>query len=644
MIEEYYTPPIISVNGLESIEDVIIKLSEIGFGEFSIETVVSLSSMDNKIRALTEVLQVVQDYKEQVVIYDNGCLINQNGDLVYWFEKAIQGIRNEVTVIIASNNNINMYCLRKNSSIFAQPLTALTYYEWMGLMRVYAKSIQLDLSQEDRSYFIDILTGYPPQVKYCVDLIKDTSIEEVKKKSYLIIENFSRKVTEMLESAIPKEIREDAYGLLAFASSYGIVPSDLLDIVLNIKNSYKRAFSLFKTLTICRYLGITNEYVEVNPVISDYVQRSRFDLPINIRSVLKNRLDEFNKTINTNRSSFEDFENIKYYLKSNIIDGHEIPERFMYSTIYLSSIYDLYNNQKYKQVISIVEKLKNSRVFERYDLPAQIKIQAFYCRALARETKQKFYDEVEFFCQENEAKDINEYNFLRGFMYRHNSEYDKALDRYKNVLEKKPQHKSAMREIVIVYRGLEDFESAYEYAKANYLRDPENPYQIQPYFEILIRKAKIDRTVVETQHIDDMLQTIKRINSTKPSTAYYEILGQHSAYEEKDKERALALLYEGNKKFPESSYIIKVLFDCCEVFRDVQNMQFALEKMEPLTSENKAAKLAYNIRQALYYAYQKKPKDFIHNCINQINGLDNEAKDRLKKRVAVILSIMRVCK
>lgn len=638
LIEKYYTPPVISLNVFASIEDVIVKLSEIGFGNYSLETVTALPDMDRKIDALTSTFKCIQNYKEQVVIYDDGCLINRQGEMIYWLEKAIAPIRNEATILIASRYMVNIYCLRENSSIFAQSLSALPYLEWIGLMRVYAQNCQMELTQDDRSYFKDILTGYPPQIIYCVDMMKNTSVEEVKKNPRQIIEAFSPKVTEMLESVFPMEIKEDAYGLLAFASWYGIVPGDLLNIVLDIKENYKKSFSLFKALTICRYLGINNEYIEVNPVIADYIQRNRYDVPTDIKDILQKRLDKFNKSIEVAENTItEDFEDLKYYLKANIIADREIPERFMYSTLYLSSVYELYNNQKYKQVISLVEKLKEVRAFERYDCPIQTRIQEYYCRSLAREVDTKFYVEVEFFSQENESKNINEYNFLRGFMYRNNSEYDKALDRYKRVLEKQPKHRSAMREIVIVYRGLEDYESAYEYAKANYLRESDNLYQIQPYFEILIRKPKQTRTAEEQQVITEMLQTVKRINAIKPSTTYYEILGQFAAYEENDRNRSLAILNEGLKKFPESSYIIKSMFDCCEFTHDMQGMEKALEMMKPLAKESKATKVAYHFRQALYYAYQKKPKDFISNYINGIDGINDETKERLKRKVTRII-------
>lgn len=54
---------------------------------------------------------------------------------------------------------------------------------------------------------------------------------------------------------------------------------------------------------------------------------------------------------------------------------------------------------------------KEVGAFERYDCPIQTRIQEYYCRSLAREVDMKFYAEVEFFSQENESKNINEYNF-----------------------------------------------------------------------------------------------------------------------------------------------------------------------------------------------------------------------------------------
>jgi len=176
IIEQYYLPPTISVKSIESIEDIIIKLSEIGFGDYAIEDVAALAGMDQKIDVLSRILCTIQDYKEQVLIYDENCLIDRRGDVVYWFEKALEKIRPEVTVLIAARSSVHPAYSRKNKHIFSVALSPLTKSEWIGLMRVYSKQVGLDLSQDDRMYFSEIITGYPPQVIYAVDLMKETSV------------------------------------------------------------------------------------------------------------------------------------------------------------------------------------------------------------------------------------------------------------------------------------------------------------------------------------------------------------------------------------------------------------------------------------------------------------------------------------
>lgn len=638
IVESYYLPPVVSVTAPDTIEDLILKLSQIGFANYALEDIVSLPDMDSKINVLSEVLTAVQNYSEQVLIYDENCLVDRRGDIVYWFEKALSKIRNEVTVIIAARTEVHPNCARRNPHIFTISLSTLTRNEWLGLMRVYAKHVGLELTSDDRNYFTEIITGYPPQVLFAVNLMNDTSVQEVKDNPYPIVERFSPKITKMLNALIPTNLKDDTYGFLAFISTYGVVPTDLVQLVTKIKDEYKQAFTLLKRYTVCRYLGLAHEYIEINPLVSDFIQRSRFALPNDIKQLLDARIKEIRSVVDSGESTLtEDFEELKFYLKQNIIQGKNIPERFMYSTLYMSSIYELYNNQKYTHVIALVEKLKESHSFERYDLPAKDRIQSYYCRSLARQTDKKFYEEVEYFNPRKVPNKQDEYNFLRGFMYRNESQYDKALEWFKKVLSRQPGHKSAMREIVTVYRGLEDYESAYEYARTNYLNDSDNLYHIQPYFEILIRKDIKDLSDEESGHIDEMLTAINGMLQTTPSATHYEILGLHAAFVDHDLDRAVAFLESGATKHPESSYIIKYLFDCYELFDNIQGMTTTLVRLESFGQTNKAAEIAYKIRQAVLYAYLCKPRSFINNYINAIPSLNADSKNRLIRKTGAII-------
>lgn len=630
VIEEYYEPAVISMNQMDSIEDVLMKLSEIGFGKHTIESLSAFSSMDQKIEALIDSLKKIQQYNDHVIIYDNGCIVGYDGELVYWFDRAIHALRREVTISIAARNRVHPRYIRKHPYVFAQELFVLPLDERMGLMRQYATLQDVRLSNEDRMYFRDIFTGYPPQIIFCVDAIKDYSLDYVKSHSYEIVDKFSQKASNLLKAAIPQDKVNAANGLLAFMSSYGVVPSILLDDILALNSDYMTLYRAFRSLTICRAIGSVQEYVEVNPVIGDYVQRNRFTLPDDIKKYLKQGLDSFEKKINDPSAlEDEDFESVKYYLKRNVIEGKEVPEKCLYSTIYLAAIYELYNTQRYAQVINIVRKLKENRVFTMYDEHVQSRIQSYYCRALAREGDSGFYAEVEFFRNTESIL----FNFLMGFMERNRGNYSKALERYQKVLADSPRHRSARREIVIVYRGLEEHSSAYDYAQENYREDPENPYQIQPYFEILVKKSALNRTEEELRDLDEMRRTLRYINEHKPLPSYYELEAQFAAFVERDWNRAKGLLQEGRRRFPDSSYIEKAFFDCAELFRDKDVMEECLNKLKQMREDTVSIRLVCDMREVRLDALNRKSYDFVKNKINGIRGMNEESKLHLLDRI-----------
>lgn len=90
------------------------------------------------------------------------------------------------------------------------------------------------------------------------------------------------------------------------------------------------------------------------------------------------------------------------------------------------------------------------------------------------------------------------------------------------------------------------------------------------------------------------------------------------------------------RKFSESSFIARSLFDCAELFESMPEMKMALAQMEKFSENSKSIKSAYHIRTALFYAYENKPSDFIDHYIDSINGLNDEAKRRIKRKAFLI--------
>lgn len=635
IIPSYYSPSVVSLSRNDSILDLIMKMVELGFCENSI-TKINNMSQEEKEACLIEALESIQLHKEHVVIYDDLCLVEKNGKIKEWFNRCIQAIRNEITISIAARAKLDGRFLQNNKSYFFIALSTLPYPEWNGLMRTYSHSLGLNLDTVDREWFKDIITGYPPQVLNCVDMINEHGLEYVKKSPNLLISNVHGKITSILEKAFDGPKKNLSFSFLSFLSEYGTLPMSTVSDILKFDTDYIEILKTLISLTLVRLTGSTNDCIEVNPIVCDYMQRSNFEMPDNLKYYLREKLEEFNNELDANIDAYE-FESVKYYLQQNIIQGKSVPNKFLYSTLFLNSIRTLYDRDQYKSVIDLVANLKENGAFSRFDGIVKDKMQRYYCLALARETDKRFYEQVELFRGSKDIeKNINEYNFLRGFMFRQNGEYDKALDRFSQLLKTYPNHRAALREIVSVYRALEDFDSFRDLARENYINEPENPYHIQPYLESLIFQNSLNES--EVKDIEKIMTTITNLQSQKPFVAYYEMQSMYALHIENDKEKALNMLEQGLEKFPKSSYIHKALFDLHCHNKNIDGMKESLDKLREFANNNRLAQIMFKMREALFYAHQKKSLPMISIHIDRIQGMTPEARYKLMQKVNLILN------
>lgn len=73
-----------------------------------------------------------------------------------------------------------------------------------------------------------------------------------------------------------------------------------------------------------------------------------------------------------------------------------MPEKFLYSAIYVKSIVELYNSKKYNRVIEIIISINENNTFAFLDNEVQKIIQFYYCSALARNRMPEFESAVIF--------------------------------------------------------------------------------------------------------------------------------------------------------------------------------------------------------------------------------------------------------
>lgn len=634
LIEKYYFPMIVSLNKEDTIDDLILKLCvDLGLGNYNLDIIQSLSDMDSKIEILAEVLSCAQKFNEKILIQDDMCIVKYS-EIVYWFEKVLKQINNQITVIVTTRIHLSEYNYRRNKNIFYIQLQSLSKTDTYGLLRGYSKVMNIPFSDDDISYFSQILVGYPPQIQYCVDLaLEQKSIQYVKENSYLVDEMPLENSAKLLDIIIEDETKNEYHGFLAMMAQLGTVPLSLVNEIIKENSKYKDIYHRIRTFSICSTVGSSGDQIKLNNVISDYILRNDYKLTEDIKALLNSNIEEFVQRIDSqDYMDYLSFSEFTFYAKENLKKGNSVPEKFLYSTIYVRTIVELYNSgtQGYQRIIELVKELRESDFIKYSDNSIRKVIEFYYCSSLARLHKVEFDAAVTYF---KDNKLFADYHFLKGFNFRLRGLYKEAESNYVSVLDINPRHEKTRRELVLIYTSMQDYQTALEIAEKNYNDYPDNPYQMQAYFDCLVNKSSLSEK--EKNAINDIISTAESIYRTNVNDIYYELKAKYAAFIQNDKNIALSILNEGISASKSSFYLHKDYFDICRKYNDIKGMEVAYKNLCDLSgSNNPANKSALLIRKSYLDAYNGKSEitikidlkntHFTENALNNI--LDNIRK------------------
>lgn len=635
IIERYYFPMSIELSQNDTIEDLIMKLSyDLGLGTYTYDDLSFLGDMDSKIEILTELLNTAQRYHEIIFVEDEMCIV-RTSEIAYWFEKVLENIGRKVTVVIITRIRLDSYKYRKNKNVFEITLQNLESSDTFGFLRGYSKIEGIPFEEEDIDFFSEILTGYPLQIQYCVELAKNNGgIEYVKNNSYMVSDMPKANSAQILDIVVEDNLKKEYNGLLALLAELGTTPVSLIEYIIKNNTVFFQVLNRLKMFTICSPVGTSGEYLRLNSVIRDYVLRTGFSMTGDIRHLLNKNIEEFAKRIEDpeymNYLSFSEF---SYYIKENLKKNVVVPDKFLYATVYVKSIIELYNDRKYTRVLELVNDMKQSRIFVNSDQDVRNIVQFYYCSSLARLKKIEFDAEVSYF---REQSLYLQYNFLKGFNFRIQGQYKMAENSYLNVLHQNPRHDKARRELVLIYTNMQDYDTALDLAEQNYRDYPENMYQMQAYFDCLMYKAKL--TEQQLCDIEEILKTAESIYRTSASEIYFQLKAKYLAFIKKSKMKALQVLDEGLKQFKGSFYIYKDYFDICRRSGDKEGMEKAYNNLRKIANMEKSNdSIALLCREAYLSAVQGKTRVAIELKLRNNNNLTDNAIENIMSHVDVIL-------
>ncbi len=468
----YECPHIILVNG-EFIEDLIIKLYDLGFSEETdIYNLINVSHED-KINICYKLIDDIQRNNEVLLIHDDGCLIDYKGDIREWFEDLASKMQrnNKLQWIIASTKRIPPHIARKKEYIFTLNVPELSLAERKGLFKRVLQVYSADLSNDDLSRFSDLLTGFPDQVFFACEQIVDFGAADAWKRSHEITAFNSERASIILSGYSDNQEVLDFIYLL---SKFEFISQQFL-FSIEDRIELQDVLAELITKSICDYVGCDKDFIRLNDSIRDYIQRNKLGIPKKYSIKLENHLKEFLD----NPSVYEDdISDILYSIKESIKTGKVLPEKYLIPSHFLKSIRELYHHKKHlNKVIELADKFLQKEDMLDKDIVQDVRY--YLCLALARKRDKRFLKEVQKIVDP-------EHNFLMGFYYRLTNRPKDAIERFNKCLQDRVVANRSKRELVQVLISVNDYQAAASLAKDNYDDYPNNQYHIQAYINTII--------------------------------------------------------------------------------------------------------------------------------------------------------------
>lgn len=572
LISQTYEPPLISLNSHESIEDFIIKLYDLGYSETIDLTRMMYKNIDEKILICKKIIEDIISAKEIISIEDNGCIISPDKSLSDWFNKILlmTKIEQPVFVIASSFKLFNAYNYKNIA--FSLEVPELDKKERDGLLKRYLQFHELQLSSEDFNFISDLLKGYPEQIFFTVDLIKEQGIIFVKSNSYLIIEYNSEKVNHVIEIYESDNITME---FLKFLSEFEFISYNYIFEIVGEDSKFLKLIEEFLSKSICEQLGANKEYIRVNYAIRDYIRRKKINIS---DEYLKKMSDHLKIFLKDYKDEERDLSDVLFSMREALRLGFDIDSKYLIPSHFLKTMIELYDkHQKYDEVVKLADRVMQNSQF--LDQRIIIEIKYFLCLALARLREKRFMDEV------HNIKGPD-HNFLLGFYYRQIGKSLDAVEQFKKALSLRQNFSRAKRELVQTYINIEDFESAIELAKENYTSDKNNPYHIHAYFRCLFNSSHSDENI---DLLKDLLKNLDRVKSDRAREMFLTCSAEFEAFYNNNMDKAFQLIDEAISSYPRIIYPKFTKFLICDKFNKIEIMEHIIKVIEAEISSPKSA-------------------------------------------------------
>ncbi len=498
--KQSYEFPSIYLGREDSLEDLLLKLYDLGFSDIKYPENLMGISIEERVDIAEEVSKDIAKAQELIIVHDEGCLVGHTGDFHPWFTELLERLQTieRPLFLVSSKYRLRPDNARNRPYVFSISVPELTYHERNGLFKRLLEFEDITISRDDFGFFCGLFQGFPDQLRFASDLISDNGIAGAKKQSHLITEFNSDKAATILARYSENE---DVLEFLYLLSEFEFISFDFLFSLVD-EDRYMPLVEELLSEAVCDYVGIEKEFIRLNDVIRDYVRRNRLALPDRFQRKLKDHLDSFIQDADVEGRDVSD---ILYSMKEGIKAGRVVPDTYLIPSHFLASMRELYQERGHlDRVIELADRLLEKK--HLLDQTVEQDVRYYLCLSLARKKDQRFLKEV----QEIHGA---EHAFLLGFYYRLQGRANDAIRSLNKCINEPVVSKRAKRELVQVYLSIEDYESASDLARDNYENNRRNPYHIQAYLYTLINST------IANQHKDQAKKLIGELRLLQTEVA-----------------------------------------------------------------------------------------------------------------------------
>lgn len=618
LVREAYDFPTITLAPLDSIEDFLLKVSDLGMAPFDLPSLAA-ATLEEKVRFAKELSSAIAAEGERVLIEDHGVLVPGSGELVDWFNDVLTHLAptSHLTFCIASQFRPKSSLNRTFPLAFAVAVKELDVPERNGLLSRYARFHSLNLSRDDLSFFADLLTGFPEQALFAIDLVHENGIFEAKRQSHTIQQYGSDKAQVILESY---KDRPPELELLYLLSRFEFLSYEVLFDIVD-EAEYAPVLNSLLSASICERLGSGSDYVRVNEVIRDYVSRNRFGIPTEFEKSIRKHVQGFIEHYDDENRDISDY---LFSAQEALRTGKGLPEDILVPSVFVKTIKRIYDEERnYSDAVDLADRVL---LRDRYlHISTVNHVRFIQCQALARLRWQRFFDEVRKVPEPDRS-------FLYGFYYRLSGQYVKAEENLMRVLgrEKNRRDPRAIGELVLVYMQSDEYEKAFDLAKVNYVHRPSNPINANNYFACLIMKP---RSKENREELEKIIGRLALDPSERAREMTDSMRARIVAYYDGDKDRSMVLIEDAIQRHSAIDYPILTKADLAAHFEDASKLREAVDALERVTGPNAQSYRTFIKYKAMLLAMEGHADTARELIRKELPGLIPSALHRLSERI-----------